>query len=139
MKFIVLIYTDPALLAAEPPEAVDEAMRQCFAHTDSLRVSGHFVGAQMLAAPACARTIRARAGRQFVSDGAFVESKEVLGGFNLIEALDIDEAQKVAEDFPWPRFGRIEVRPVRDLDEIRESVGMATGFALAHTANESEM
>ncbi len=136
MKFIILIYTDPALLAAESPAAVDDAMRQCFAHTDSLRVSGHHLGAQMLAAPATARTIRARAGRQLVSDGAFVESKEVLGGFNLIEAQNIEEAQKIAEGFPWARFGRLEIRPVQDLEDVRESVGMAPGVALAHSTNE---
>ena len=55
----------------------------------------------MLQAPATAKSVRIRNGRQMTSDGPFAETKEVLGGFNLIEAEDMDEAVRMAAEFPW--------------------------------------
>ena len=56
-------------------------------------------------------------------DGPFAETREFLAGFNLIEAADIDEAMRIAHEFPWSRFGSIEVRPVRDMQAVRDRVG----------------
>ena len=56
-------------------------------------------------------------------DGPFAETREFLAGFNLIEAADIDEAMRIAHEFPWSRFGSIEVRPVRDMQAVRDQVG----------------
>ncbi len=56
-------------------------------------------------------------------DGPFAETKEYLGGFNLIEAADMDEAVRIASEFPWTRTGSVEIRPVRDFDAVRRRVG----------------
>jgi hypothetical protein len=64
-----------------------------------------------------------RSGRRMVLDGPFAEAKEVLGGFTLIEARDIDEAIEIAASFPWTKAGCIEVRAVQDLNEVRTRVG----------------
>ena len=122
MKFILLIYTDPDSLGAEPPCEVDDALRECFAHSESLRRQGRLSDSQMLAGPEHTRTTGLREARGFTSDGPFVESKEILGGFNLIEAADMEEAFRIAEGFPWGRLGRIEVRPVQDLEVVRARV-----------------
>jgi len=58
-----------------------------------------------------------------VLDGPFAETKEVLAGFNLIEADDLDAAVQIAQEFPWTRTGCIEVRPVRDFEAVRRRVG----------------
>jgi hypothetical protein len=58
-----------------------------------------------------------------VVDGPFAETKEYLGGFNLIEAADMDEAVRIASSFPWAQTGAIEIRPVRDMDQVRRRVG----------------
>ena len=123
MKFMLLIYTDPALLDALPEGQFDTMMRSCFAHTDELSHDGHLIESRMLDEAATARSVRIRHGRTTATDGPFAESKEVLGGFNLIEARDLDEAVRIAEQFPWGRVGCVEVRPVRDLDEERQRVG----------------
>ena len=47
------------------------------------------------------------------TDGPFTEAKEMLGGFNLIEARDMDEAIRIAAEFPWARTGCVEIRPVK--------------------------
>jgi hypothetical protein len=67
--------------------------------------------------------VRIRNGKTTVLDGPFAETKELLGGFNLIEADDIDEAVRIAAELPWATTGCIEVRPVRDVDVVRKRVG----------------
>lgn len=123
MQFLVLIYEDRSLLDALPEGEYDSMMRGCIAHADELRESGHLLASQKLQPPATARTIRVRNGRNNVIDGPFAETKEVLGGFNLIEAENWDEAMRIAHSFPWSRTGSIEVRPVEDFEAVRQAVG----------------
>jgi hypothetical protein len=78
---------------------------------------------QQLEAPASARSFRVRQQRRTVFDGPFAETKEYLAGFNLIEADNLDEAMRIAQEFPWARIGAIEVRPVREIAAVRERVG----------------
>jgi hypothetical protein len=120
---MVLIYTDNALLDALPPGQFDEMMRHCLANADEMRENGQLSDSQMLQAPPTARSIRVRNGRQVVVDGPFTETKEVLGGFNLIEAADMDEAVRIASSFPWAQVGCVEVRPVQDFEAVRRRVG----------------
>ncbi|MDN4481910.1 YciI family protein, partial [Demequina sp. EGI L300058] len=69
------------------------------------------------------RSFRVRQQRTTVFDGPFAETKEYLAGFNLIEADDLDHAMRIARTFPWARIGAIEVRPVRDMEAVRQRVG----------------
>ena len=86
--------------------------------------NGHLIESQMLEDVSTAKSIRVRNGRMVTTDGPFAENKkEVLGGFNLIEARDMDEALEIAKQFPWSASGCIEVRPVRDIDGVRRRVG----------------
>ncbi|HLG59134.1 MAG TPA: YciI family protein [Vicinamibacterales bacterium] len=129
MKFMLLIYNDTAALDAMPTGEFDSAMRDCFAHADELRGDGHLIESQMLEAPATAKSVRIRKGTQTTLDGPFAETKEVLGGFNLIEAKDIDEAVEIASHFPWARTGCVEVRPVRDIEMVRRRVSATASVA----------
>ena len=123
MKYLLLVYNDDALLDALPAGEADAMMRGCFVHADELRDTGHLIESQQLEAPATAKTVRIRSGRVSVVDGPFAETKEMLGGFNLIEADGLDEAVRIASEFPWARTGCIEIRPVRDIDAVRRNVG----------------
>jgi len=125
MKFMVLVYTDDALLGAMPPEEFDETMRGCIEHADDLRSEGRLLDSQQLESPSTAKSLRARNGRLIITDGPFTESKEMLAGFNLIEAENMDEAVKMAAEFPWTNTGCLEVRPVRDIGAVRKRVGAA--------------
>ena len=122
MKFMVLIYNDSSMLDALPPAEFDATMRGCLAHADELRKDGRLLESQMLASPSTAKSLRSRKNRLTVMDGPFAESKEVLGGFNLIEAEDMDEAVRIAAEFPWARTGCVEVRPVVDIAAVRARV-----------------
>ena len=103
MKFMLLIYTDAELLDALPEGEADAMMRNCFDHADELQRSGHLIQSQQLEEPRTARSVRIRKGRTTTTDGPFTEAKEMLGGFNLIEARDMDEAVRIASEFPWAR------------------------------------
>ena len=131
MKFMVLIYTDDALIDAMPPEQFDAKMRGCIEHTDDLRSEGRLLDSQQLEKPSTAKSLRSRNGRLTITDGPFTESKEMLAGFNLIEAENMDEAVKIAAEFPWTTTGSIEVRPVRDIGAVRQRVGAAEGSVSA--------
>ncbi|HJP85642.1 MAG TPA: YciI family protein [Gemmatimonadaceae bacterium] len=123
MKFLVIIYNDPALLDAMPQPEFDKTMRGCIEHADELKTEGRLIESQQLESPKTARTLRRRNNRLTITDGPFAETKEILAGFNLIEAEDIDEAVRIASEFPWSDVGSIEVRPIRDFEAVRTRVG----------------
>ena len=123
MKFLMMIYVDPSLLQALPEGEFDTMMRGCLQHADELRAAGCVLDSQQLEPPASARSLRVRQQRAQVLDGPFAETKEYLAGFTLIEAADLDDAMRIAQGFPWARIGAIELRPVRDMDAVRERVG----------------
>ena len=134
MKYLVLIYSEPAMLETLPPGEFDSRMRHCLTHADGLKRKGKLLDSQMLEDPGTAKSIRVRNGRRVVLDGPFAETKEVLGGFNLIEADDMEEALRIASEFPWAQTGCVEVRPVRDIETVRERVngGAAEPAARVH-------
>ena len=105
MKFILLVYNDPATLDALPAGDFDSKMRHCLAHADEMKHDGRLIESQMLEDASTAKSVRIRNGRQTTLDGPFAETKEVLGGFNLIEA---DEHRRSGPD-----GGRIPVGPDR--------------------------
>ena len=125
MKFMLLIYLDSALMDASSQDRTDALLRECFAHADELIRQGVLIESQMLDVPAKAKALRVRKARAHTTDGPFAEAKEVLGGFNLIEAADMDEALRIAAGFPWAAMGCVEVRPVQDLDVVKQRVGHA--------------
>ena len=110
-KYAILIYEDPAFYANISPEAwpavVDahsKFVEQVFA------LGGSLAGGEALASATTATTIK---GAGTVTDGPFVETKEALGGFYVVEARDLDHAVEIAKLCPAP-FGGVEVRPVVD-------------------------
>ena len=123
MKYLLLVYIDRELLDQAPPGAYDAHMRDCIRHADALQAQGTLLGSNKLEEPAQARTVRVREGRTAVFDGPFAETKEVLAGYNLIEADSMEQAVELARKFPWTRYGSMEVRPVADFDAERTRVG----------------
>jgi hypothetical protein len=123
MQFLLLVYTDEALLGKLPAREFDAEMRHCLQHADDMQAQGTLLEFQQLEPCATAKSVRSRSGRTTILDGPFAETKEVLAGFNLVEAESMDEAVRMAQEFPWIRYGCIEVRPVRNIDGVRSRVG----------------
>ncbi len=111
MQYALLIYSNDAQdRFAELPDAEQQSiMREYFAINE---LPGTFGGAQLQSA-ATATTVRVQNGETLATDGPFAETKEVLGGFYLFEADDIDAALDVAARIPAARMGgSVEVRPI---------------------------
>mgnify|MGYP003583097078 CR=1 FL=1 len=129
MQFLLLIHIDPELIQALPAEEYDAEMRGCLAHADELQAQGILVMSQQLQPVQQARTLRVRQAQERITDGPFAETREFLAGFNLINARDAEDAMRIAREFPWSRYGSIEVRPVADMDAERVRVGAMVGAA----------
>src|SRR5467141_1807612 len=96
VKFVLVIYNDAGLYDALPQAETDRMMRGCLAHADELRRTGRLTESQMLEGAETAKSVRIRNVLTKITDGLFSEAKEVLGGFNLIEAKDMDEAIQIS-------------------------------------------
>jgi hypothetical protein len=91
--------------------------------TDEIKKNGNFIGANRLQPPHTAVTVRVRDGKVSTTDGPYIETKEQLGGYYLIEAQDMGEALSIASKIPGGRFGCVEVRPVAE-DEATKALGL---------------
>jgi hypothetical protein len=118
MQFVCLIYFDPNVVFGDSPEA-NAVLAEVGPHGDRHKAAGNVVMSQALVLPNEAITVRVRDGRMSATDGPFAETKEILGGFVLIEARDRDEAVEIAATNPFARLGSVEVRPVVDFSKPR--------------------
>lgn len=121
MRYMLLIYMDE--------NAMNETERSdCYAKSAELAQHMHSKGQYLTAAPlhpiSTATSLRVRDGKPFVTDGPFAETREQLGGFFMIEAGNLDEALKIAEQIPGARFGTVEIRPVLEVPGLpdRQSI-----------------
>ena len=117
MKFLCLGYYDEKKFDALPKADVDAMVRECQAHDEALRKSGHLITVASLAPPRTTTSVRPRNGKPMVTDGPFAETKEQVGAFFIIEARNLDEATQVASQHPAAHLGEhvgwgIEVRPI---------------------------
>ena len=117
MKYAFLLYDDPAN-AADPdsPEMAAE-MQQWFAFTEELQTAGAMLGGEALQGAETSTSVRVRNGSTVTSDGPFAETKEVLGGFYLVEADDLDAAIRWAEKIPSVGSGTVEIRPIMEIPQ----------------------
>ncbi len=118
MKYLCLVYHEEKKLDALPTSEWNALIDEVLAFQEEHRESGHFVVGQPLEPVQAAMTVRVRKGEASITDGPFAETKEQLGGFFLIDARDLNEAIHVASKFPPARLGSVEVRPVRELEQM---------------------
>jgi len=121
MEYLCLVYLDANRMASLSKEEMAAIDRESMEYDDELRRRGHLVTARALEEPRTALSVRPRTSGASTTDGPFVETKEHLGGFILIEARDINEALQIAEKIPVARYGGVEVRPTLQLE--RDSAG----------------
>jgi hypothetical protein len=113
MRYLLLVCWDAERMNAQtepgPNETRDE---ESFPWLDDVQSRGIWVTGDQLAPPRRARTVRVREGKKLVTDGPFTETKEAVGGFDLIECGSLEEAVEIASAHPIAEFGTIEVRPL---------------------------
>jgi hypothetical protein len=108
MKFALLLYEDDALRVAKSEEEVSV----CLAYAAAMEKAGILVGGERLRPAETAATVRIGSGATRVLDGPYVEAKEQLGGFHLIDVPDLDTALAWARRCPSAQRGRVEVRAI---------------------------
>jgi hypothetical protein len=108
MKYLCLVY-----LSKENWNACPDS--ECFAYGEAVHASGRMLAAEPLHPVETATTVRVRNGQTVLTDGPFAETKEMLAGFYLLDAQDLNEAVRIAAKIPPAKNGSIEVRPVREL------------------------
>jgi hypothetical protein len=108
MKYICLVYGEEKEIGAMKDD-------ECMAYDQTLRDAGRCLASEALQPVHTAATVRVRHGKVTITDGPFAETKEVLAGFYLIDAADMDDAIQVASQIAPARVGAIEVRPVQEL------------------------
>jgi len=117
MRYMLLIYHDEqawsALSEAERQQIYVE-YRQLI---HQLVAGGQYLAGDQLQPAATANTVRLRDGKQMVTDGPFAETREQIGGFFMIEAKSLEEANSIASRIPSARMGTIEIRPVVESTE----------------------
>lgn len=128
MKYLCLICAEKVMEQMDPPVA-EKHYCDYERFIADIHRSGHYLGCNRLLPPSEATTIRVRDGKVMTTDGPWVETKEQLGGYFLIEARDLDEAIRVAAKIPGAAIGCVEVRPVaedaRTMEMFEKSGGNA--------------
>ncbi len=115
MQYMFLIYNaEGAEPAAGSPE-FDQMMQGYRKFTEEVRDAGIMREGAPLEAVDTATTVRVRNGSSSVVDGPFAETKEVLGGYYILDCENLDEATAYAAKIPTAAFGSIEVRPVMEM------------------------
>jgi hypothetical protein len=112
VKYLLMIHANPAAMAS----LSEQERRAIFAAHDAFvthaKESGEFVGFAALADPANSQTVRVRDGVPAVTDGPYVEAKEFLAGYTVIDCETPQRAAELAAMIPDARYTAVEVRPV---------------------------
>jgi hypothetical protein len=112
MQYMLLIYGNEAAMEAASEAASKEMLAAYTAYGQAMTEAGVRVAGARLRPSSASTTVRTVSGKTQVLDGPYVETKEQLGGYFIIEALDLDAALSWAERCPGAAYGVIEVRPV---------------------------
>lgn len=112
MKYLCMAYEEESKLDALSQSEWTALRAETLNYVEELKKGGYLIAAEPLQSVRTAATVRVRNGKISITDGPFAETKETLGGFFLIEAIDMNEAIQVASRWPSARLGSIEVRPI---------------------------
>jgi hypothetical protein len=114
MEYVLLIYGEEASWWNLPADQQEAIYEEYFALARDLRAQDKLLASNELHPVSTATTIAVRNGEALVTDGPFAETREVLGGYFVIDAESLDEAIDWAQRIPSARTGRIEIRPAVD-------------------------
>jgi hypothetical protein len=112
MQYMLLIHSDEAAAQSLPDEPRAKMHAAYMAYTDALARAGVVVNGNRLRPSSATTTVRVADGKTQVIDGPYVETKEQLAGYYLIDVPDLDAALSWAARCPGASFGAIEVRPI---------------------------
>lgn len=112
MKYMLLIYGPEWDGSAMSPDDQKAELDRWWAYTAAMQEAGVMLAGDALQPTATATSVRVREGKDTVTDGPFAETKEVLGGYYLLDVPSLDEAIEWAKRCPGASYGTIELRPL---------------------------
>jgi hypothetical protein len=115
MRYLLLIYSEEPTGAPDPAEG-EKVMQEYWAYSQALQEAGVVQAGEALDPSNTATTVAVKDGERIMTDGPFAETREVLGGFYLVDVPDLDAALDWAARCPGAKYGKIEVRPVMEFD-----------------------
>jgi len=120
MKYLCLGYLEPGKFEGMTDHERNAVLDECFEHNDHLRANGNLVAEIPLEPPETAVTLYGKNGTVTTTDGPYTETKEQLGGLQILEARDLNHAIQLVSQLPGFKYGLgpIEIRPVADLTQI---------------------
>ena len=120
MKYICLGYLESGKFEGMNESERSATFDECFEYNDHLRANGHLVAEVALQPPETALTLYWKNGKVVTTDGPYAETKEQLGGIQILEARDLNHAVQLVSQLPGFKYGLgpVEIRPVVDLSEM---------------------
>jgi hypothetical protein len=115
MRYLLLIYGEESTSAPDPAE-MEQVMSEYTAYEQAVAAAGVKRAGAALQPSTTATTVRVKDSERVVTDGPFAETREVLGGFYLLDVPDLDAALDWAARCPGAKYGSIEVRPIMEFD-----------------------
>jgi hypothetical protein len=115
MKYMLLIYSSEANMAAASKKDTEEMHAAYGAYTEALQKAGVILGGNRLRPTTSATSVRIANGKTNVLNGPYAETKEQLGGYYMIDVPDLDAALSWASRCPGASRGAIEVRPLWEM------------------------
>lgn len=115
MKYMLLMYAkEDVWTESEKVDSMEESRQICH----ELAEKGQFVAASPLHSITTATSLRIREGKRLITDGPFAETHEQLGGYFIIDVLDLDAALAIGARLPGGRRGTVEIRPIFELADM---------------------
>jgi len=123
MIYICLGYLEPGKFENMSESERNTVLDECFSYNDELRKNGHLVAVEPLQPANTAVTVSWKHGKVAVTDGPYAETKEQLGGIQVLEARDLNHAIQLISQSPGLRLGcgLIEIRPAADVSELMKA------------------
>ena len=118
MKFMLLVHHDEVAFDQIGTDKQQQMLAESIALTHQLHTNGQYLSASPLQPAATAVIVRQREGKTIVTDGPFIETREQIAGYFLIDAKDLNEAVSIAARVPGARIGPVEVRPLREISGL---------------------
>ena len=115
MRYMCLVHFDTAIMKRASKADQLDLDRRSLAYDEQLKAEGHYVASQAIQEGDSAVLVRVRNGQMSTTDGPYIETKEQMAGFILIEARDMNEAVRLAGGIPIAEIGTIEVRPIFEI------------------------
>jgi len=116
MKYMLLIHDDEKAWAKLTEAERGKIYAEYGQFGQSVKASGNYLAGAQLQPTTMATSVRVREGKRLVTDGPFAETREVLGGYYLIDVPDLDAAIDWAAKCPGAKYGSVEVRPIMEFD-----------------------